>query len=153
LEVKAASASTRRGGTVAPGPLTTSTSASTPGRFLQDLRATLIRRRNELLEGIPAEGRAGPLEGAGMALGRENARILDDLLASLFGGLSSGALASEASRNVAPGAWSTVALAGVGSYGRGAVALKSDLDVRLCARNVGKAAALADALLYPLWDM
>src|SRR5262249_11230121 len=60
-----------------------------------------------------------------------------------FAGLESGA----------PAAWGTIALAGVGSYGRGAVALKSDLDVRLAGRNVAKAGALADALLYPLWDM
>jgi [protein-PII] uridylyltransferase len=40
----------------------------------------------------------------------------------------------------------------VGSYGRGAVALKSDLDVRLCAADEARAASVADALLYPLWD-
>jgi [protein-PII] uridylyltransferase len=33
------------------------------------------------------------------------------------------------------------------------VALGSDLDVRLCAADVAKAGAVADALLYPLWDM
>ena len=88
-----------------------------------------------------------------MALGRRNAAILDELLTSLFEGLRSGAIVVGSSRPVPPGAWDDVALAGVGSYGRGAVALKSDLDVRLLARNVDKAAAVADALLYPLWDM
>ena len=50
-----------------------------------------------------------------------------------------------------------IALAAVGSYGRGAVALRSDIDVRLITKD-GKharreaAAKLADALLYPLWD-
>jgi [protein-PII] uridylyltransferase len=106
---------------------------------------------------VPAEGQEVSLEASGVALGRRNARILDDLLASLFGGLSSGELVpfpdGDPSRAVPASAWGMVALAGVGSYGRGAVALKSDLDVRLCATNVAKAAAVADALLYPLWDM
>ena len=124
-----------------------------PPRSLPDLRADLLRRRTALLESVPSEGREVPLEGTGVSLGRRNARILDDLLAALFGGLESGELAQDPSRAAVPAsAWSMVALAGVGSYGRGSVALKSDLDVRLCARNVAKAAAVADALLYPLWD-
>jgi len=49
-----------------------------------------------------------------------------------------------------------VALAAVGTFGRGAVALRSDVDVRLVVRpgtkNREAAARLADALLYPLWD-
>ena len=49
-----------------------------------------------------------------------------------------------------------VALAAVGSFGRGAVALRSDADVVLVVEQVGAArrdaAAFAEALLYPLWD-
>src|SRR5262249_5294682 len=125
--------------------------------------ATLTRRRAELLAALPsARGAAETANGAaeapdpgdlGLSLGRRNAQILDALLTDLFQGLRTGAIAVDAVRAVPPGAWDTVALAGVGSYGRGAVALKSDLDVRILARNVDKAAAVADALLYPLWDM
>ena len=124
-----------------------------PSRSLQDLRAALTTRRADLLDSVPAEGHPVPLEGCGVALGRRNARILDDLLAALFSGVADGTLASDPPREVPAEAWARVALAGVGSYGRGAVALKSDLDVRLCTASVGKAAAVADALLYPLWDM
>lgn len=128
--------------------------APSPPRSIQEIRADLGRRRAELLESVPAEGRAVPLEGCGMALGRRNARILDDLLRSLFDGLSSGAIPQDPAHPVPPGTWSEVALAGVGSYGRGAVALKSDLDVRLLvARSTTRAEAVAEALLYPLWDM
>jgi [protein-PII] uridylyltransferase len=125
--------------------------AHPPPRSLQDLRAAVTRRRAELLESVPGKG--GLPEGAGAALGRRNARILDDLLVSLFEGLERGEIASDLARAVPAADWGAVELAGVGSYGRGAVALKSDLDVRLVARNAGKAAAVADALLYPLWDM
>jgi [protein-PII] uridylyltransferase len=144
----------------------------TPPRSLQEVRAELVRRRAELAASVPADGRAVPLDGAGVALGRSHARILDDLLRSLFQGLSTGAIppahegagggpkaraggaAAEAAKRVPPGAWSEVALAGVGSYGRGAVALHSDLDVRLLVpRNPARAEPIAEALLYPLWDM
>ena len=123
-------------------------------RSIQDIRVAVVRRRAELLESVPSEGRSVPLEGTGVALGRRNARILDELLRSLFEGLASGEIPADPARPVPAGAWGAVALAGVGSYGRGAVALKSDLDVRLLvARNTSQAAAVTEALLYPLWDM
>jgi len=128
------------------------TAEPSPPRSIRDIRAELVRRRAELLDDVPAEARAAPIEGAGMALGRRNARILDDLLRSLFEGLASGA--TPPGRPVPPDAWASVALAGVGSYGRGAVALKSDLDVRLLVpRDAAPAEVVAEALLYPLWDM
>jgi [protein-PII] uridylyltransferase len=128
--------------------------AASPPRSLQDIRAALDRGRAELLAAVPAEGRPAPEEGAGMALGRQHARVLDELLRSLFDGLRSGAIPADPAHPVPPGAWSAVALAGVGSYGRGAAALKSDLDVRLLVPRKEEAAqALAEALLYPLWDM
>jgi [protein-PII] uridylyltransferase len=124
-----------------------------PPRSLKDLRASLQGRRADLLSDTlaPAEG-AAP-EGRGIALGRKHAKILDDLLISLFRGLRSGEIVPDPIRTVQPGAWDAVELAGVGSYGRGAVALKSDLDVRILTKSTEKAAAVADALLYPLWDM
>src|SRR5262249_17084740 len=74
--------------------------------------------------------------------GRRRAELLDTLLAPLFD------VRAEERGEGAP-----IALAGVGGYGRGAVALRSDVDVRLLGKNVRSAAELADALLYPLWDM
>ena len=125
-----------------------------PPRSTRDLRADLTRRRAALTSDVPAEGRDVPLEGAGMALGRRHVRVLDDLLRSLWRGLSTGEIAADPSHPVPAGAWEGMALAGVGSYGRGAAALKSDLDVRLLvARSTPGAAAVADAVLYPLWDM
>lgn len=81
----------------------------------------------------------------GVRLGRRRAAALDALLARVY------AQATEAS-----GVTERVALAAVGSYGRGAVALRSDADVRLVVgpdpRSYETAARVADALLYPLWD-
>ena len=82
----------------------------------------------------------------GVALGRANARFLTVCFQGLFeramrqAGLPSGIRA----------------LAAVGSFGRGAVALRSDADVVLIvdteAVGAGEAAACAEALLHPLWD-
>ncbi len=81
-----------------------------------------------------------------MALGRKRANLLDDLLAKVF------AEVLETTKVDTP-----VALAAVGSFGRGAVALRSDIDVRLVIGTASHkaregAARVADALLYPLWD-
>src|SRR5689334_5845292 len=126
--------------------MTTATPEST-SRALKDLRAALTRRRAELLESIPAQPNGVPLEACGVALGRRNARILDDLLTSLFDLLRSGQVVVEAVRPVPAATWDKVSVAGVGSYGRGAVALKSDLDVRLAGKRAEDASAVADALL------
>ncbi len=79
----------------------------------------------------------------GLSLGRRHAAILDALMIRLY----------EDARQKTGVA--SIGLAAVGSWGRGAVALKSDADVRVIvapradAREAGK---FADALLYPLWD-
>jgi [protein-PII] uridylyltransferase len=78
----------------------------------------------------------------GLALGRRNAESLDVLVAHVF---------RTASYMAPPG----VAVAAVGSHGRGAVALRSDADLRiLVPPDVGEPeiGAFAQALLYPLWD-
>ncbi|WP_437537201.1 [protein-PII] uridylyltransferase [Sorangium sp. So ce726] len=114
---------------------------------LAELRAAYARERAELDRTVPS----GPTPAAdpaavGVALGRRHARLLDDLLARLFHLLreSGGPGRKE---------WDSVAIAGVGGYGRGAAALRSDLDLRILARDAQRASAIADALLYPLWDM
>jgi [protein-PII] uridylyltransferase len=81
----------------------------------------------------------------GRSLGRARAALLDEILIDLF-----------ASAIEKTGTREPIAVAAVGSYGRGAVALRSDADVRLVvragARSHEAAAKIADALLYPLWD-
>ena len=95
--------------------------------------------------------------GSGIALGRGNARFLEQII----GDVCRAAQASTGNR------LGRFALAAVGSFGRGAVALRSDADVRILiaksssplARLAGGAAKareaatkFAEALLYPLWD-
>jgi [protein-PII] uridylyltransferase len=102
------------------------------------LRDALERHRANLLE---------RLQGGedGLALGRANARFLNACFRLLF----------EGARRHA-GLPSGVALAAVGSFGRGAVALRSDADVVLVfdphAVGAAEAATFVEALLYPLWD-
>jgi [protein-PII] uridylyltransferase len=113
--------------------------SSPPPVIVADLRERLAARRAELERRIPAPGHEVPLDACGLALGHANARALDELLRALYPAVDTGK----------PG----MALGGVGSYGRGAVALHSDLDVRLLAQDERRARLAAEALLYPLWDM
>jgi [protein-PII] uridylyltransferase len=81
----------------------------------------------------------------GIALGLANARFLNQVLVERF------AAAEKQAKSSAAG----VALAAVGSLGRGAVAVRSDADLVLVVGPSvapGAAAAFAEALLYPLWD-
>ncbi len=102
------------------------------------LRDSVVRHRASLLERLETGE-------DGMALGRANARFLNACFKLLFDGVA-----------LRAGLPSGVALAAVGSFGRGAVALRSDADVVLIvdpnAVAPSEAAALAEALLYPLWD-
>ncbi len=120
--------------------MTPRTSNSIPPTSLETvaLRDALERHRAGLVT---------RLEGGedGVALGRANARFLNACFQLLF----EGALRQA-------GLPSGVALAAVGSFGRGAVALHSDADVILIVdtKMVGakEAGAFVEALLYPLWD-
>src|SRR5580704_11790373 len=82
----------------------------------------------------------------GIALGRSNAVFLADCVGACF---------RQAAQTVDLPARG-VALAAVGSFGRGAVALRSDADVMVVIdpRVLGakQAEAFAEALLYPMWD-
>ena len=102
------------------------------------LRDAVQRHRASLLERLE-RGEDG------IALGRANARFLNACFRLLF----------EGARRHA-GLPSGVALAAVGSFGRGAVAVRSDADVALIVdtHTVGgkEAGAFVEALLYPLWD-
>ena len=112
-------------------------SSSTPSNVAA-LRADLERHRATLLE------RLGAGED-GIALGRANARFLDACFKARF------EVAAKAAHLPATG----LALAAVGSFGRGAVALRSDADVVIVVSSkidARDASAFAEALLYPLWD-
>ncbi len=104
------------------------------------IKAELTALRRELESTLPSREQPDPCLGAsrawGLSLGRRAAQGYDRILAPLF--------------EVA--AASRVALAAVGGYGRGAVALRSDLDVRILARSAADAEHVVDAVLYPLWD-
>ena len=96
---------------------------------------------------VAADGPSAPAPPTedGVRLGRARSAMIAELLEKLH----AAALAST-------GVTDAVALAAVGTFGRGAVALRSDVDVRLVVRpgkkNRDAASRLADALLYPLWD-
>ena len=81
----------------------------------------------------------------GIALGRANARFLDACFRLIFQG-------AQRSAGLPRG----VALAAAGSFGRGAVALRSDADVVMIVDShvvsAAEASGIAEALLYPLWD-
>src|SRR5579863_6542282 len=113
--------------------------ASIPPTSLETfaLRDALERHRKSLVSRLESGE-------DGVALGRANARFLNASFRLLFDG---------AKRHA--GLPSGVALAAVGSFGRGAFALRSDADVVLIvdphAVGTNDAAAFAEALLYPLW--
>ena len=110
----------------------------------EDLLASSARARSaRRREGKSAKESDAHLDG--VALGRRRAGMLDDLVTRMF-----------AAAITKTGVTEPIALAAVGSYGRNAVALRSDIDVRLVTREGHRrreaAARVADALLYPLWD-
>lgn len=112
---------------------------ASPG-LLPELSRYVVRHRAEV-EALIRGG--GP--DAGLPACQRHAKVFDGLLSSLFHAVR-GALAREKR-------WRDVSLAAVGSYGRGALAYASDLDVRLLTSDEAAAAQeVAEALLYPLWD-
>jgi [protein-PII] uridylyltransferase len=84
----------------------------------------------------------------GVAVSRRFARSLDGLLSALA------CAADAASRSVAT-VRGRIALVANGSYGRGLIALHSDIDVLFLCDDPDDphAHAYAEGLLYPLWDL
>lgn len=102
------------------------------------LREYLVKYRDDLDRRV-AEGAPG------MESGRAFAKAIDGLMSALLP-------CTQATLSAA-GKWVDCSLAAVGSYGRGALAPRSDVDVRIVIdRNVARAQEVAEALLYPLWD-
>ncbi len=103
-----------------------------------ELRADLERRVTD--DSSTPTGSA--IRGDGVALGALHTSRIDELLLAMFA-------------RTEPPAGTRLSLAAVGSYGRGALALRSDVDLRVITstrRAFEGAEALARSLLYPLWD-
>jgi [protein-PII] uridylyltransferase len=85
----------------------------------------------------------------GVVVARQLSRSLDGLLGALHCAADA---ASRARRSMPAG---RVALAAVGGWGRGVVGLRSDLDVLFLCDDPRDphVAALAEGVLYPLWDL
>ncbi|HEX7450869.1 MAG TPA: [protein-PII] uridylyltransferase, partial [Polyangiaceae bacterium] len=110
-----------------------------PG-LVEELKTYLVRHRVAVESMIRPGGPEAGLEAAS-----RYAKAFDGLLCSLF-------KAAE-STMIKAGTWQNVGLAAVGSYGRNELGYHSDLDVRLIsASKPEKVRAVAEALLYPLWD-
>jgi [protein-PII] uridylyltransferase len=99
-----------------------------------------LKRHTEAVGELIQSGQAE----AGTTASEQWARIFDGLLSSLFHAVR-GKLGDDST-------WDSLALAAVGSYGRGGFGYRSDLDVRILCKVPKKAAKVAEALLYPLWD-
>lgn len=125
----------------------------------ESLRRDYAEGRAELERLLVAPEHVLTLDDVGLSLGRRHARLGDRLLQSLFEHCAQQAQARRLRLldGTMPAnlrdAFDAVALGGVGGYGRGALALGSDLDVRLVARDAEAASVAAEALFYPLWDM
>jgi len=111
--------------------------AASPGiSETSSLRDALERHRDRLIARLTAGD-------DGVDLGRANAEFLESCVLSRY---------AAAAQRVGHDA--RLALAAVGSFGRGAVALWSDADLVLIVEPSCSEVApvFADALLYPLWD-
>lgn len=102
------------------------------------LREYLVKYRGDLDARIRDGGNA-------MEVGRAYSKAIDGLVSALLP--CTQATLMPASK------WIDCTLAAVGSYGRGILAPRSDLDVRIIVdRDSARAQQVAEALLYPLWD-
>ncbi len=116
------------------------------GRLAPDLQHTCDDYCGSYRDRLAKEVRSG---GGGLSVVELHSRILDGLLGALY------CAADAAARAEGHEPKGRVALVAVGGYGRQSVGLCSDVDVLfLCDdpsdRHVG---ALAEGLLYPLWDV
>lgn len=76
--------------------------------------------------------------------GFEYSRAIDGLLSSLF--------LAATTRHSWRASLSGLSMSAVGSYGRRALSLQSDFDIRLLAEDESQAQAIAENIAYPLWD-
>lgn len=126
------------------------TSTSDPRPLLDGpLAAVLVAELKRYLGRHGAEVEAmiaGAGPDCGLVASARIAKIYDGLIGSMFHAVRA--------VMVREGTWRPAAAAAVGSWGRGAVNYRSDLDVRLLCPTASPAAAAAmEGLLYPLWDV
>ncbi len=116
------------------------------GRLAPALQETCGEYCGSYRDELAAAVRSG--EG-GVNVSQMHARILDGLLGALF------CAADAAARAAGHCGEGRVALVAVGGYGRGLVGLGSDVDVLFLCDDPSDphVAALAEGLLYPLWDL
>lgn len=107
-------------------------------RLLPELRRYLSHHGEQLRGWVGEHGaQSGRLAAA------RHAKAIDGLISSLF----------HATMAALPGSV-PFSISAVGSYGRNTLSPFSDLDVRLlCERDPEQVQAIAEALLYPLWDV
>ncbi|MET0343537.1 MAG: [protein-PII] uridylyltransferase [Polyangiales bacterium] len=117
---------------------------------LSVLAPSLATTCRDYLRVYAAELESAIAHGAGgIGLSRRRAAILDGLLSALYCAANA---ASRADGQLPAG---RLALVAVGSYGRGTLSLRSDVDVIfLCDDPEDRhLASLTEAFLYPLWDV
>lgn len=105
----------------------------------REIKIFMERHRENVASMIEAGG-----DEAGSKASQLWARSFDGLLCSLFCAIRSSTGDEKT--------WKNMSLAAVGSYGRLNFSYRSDLDVRILCTKPKKAAEIAEALLYPLWD-
>ena len=125
-----------------PPPATPAAAPHGPAAHAPNLTATLkeylVRYRGELDQRV----RDGD---SALVVGRSYSRAIDGLLSAMLP-------CTQATLGPS-GKWVECTLAAVGTYGRGILAPRSDLDVRIVVdRQATRAQETAEALLYPLWD-
>ncbi len=108
------------------------------------LRDDVAERRAGFLARVPGLEVELPPVAAGRELGCAVARAWDEVVRPL--------LAEAIARRPEVAAGRGIEVAAVGGFGCGALALASDLDVRILVRDERDASEVADAILYPLWD-
>ncbi|MGZ3422013.1 MAG: [protein-PII] uridylyltransferase [Polyangiales bacterium] len=135
---KAPAAPEKAGGRNESGPRAPHGPAAHEASLTTTLREYLVRYRRDLDARVQAG--ANPI-----VVGRAYAKAIDGLLSALLP-------CTQATLSQV-GKWMDCSLAAVGSYGRGVLAPRSDLDVRIVVdRDAERAQEVAEALLYPLWD-
>ena len=113
-------------------------------RATRPLREDVATRRAELRARVEAPGLAAAPAAVGRELGIAVARGWDAIVRPLLEEAIAARPAIAEGRGIE--------VAAVGGYGCGALALASDLDVRILVRDERDASEVADAILYPLWD-
>lgn len=116
------------------------------GRLAPTLAGTCDDYLKSYRAKLEASARAGK---TGIALAHEHSRVLDGLLSALF------CASDAASRVQGRRAKGRLALVAVGGWGRSRVGLRSDIDALFLCDDPSDphVAALAEGVLYPLWDL